>query len=80
MAVGTGVRVAFGVGVGGTPVGVALRVGVGVGSGGAGGTVLEVSEAPVIASHSNPRARMDCQRNLTDDQLLALAGKGASCA
>ena len=38
--------------------------------------VLEVSEAPVIASHSNPSAREDCIRNLTDGQLKALAQKG----
>ena len=38
--------------------------------------VLELSEAPVIASHSNPAARSDCLRNLTDDQLVALARKG----
>ncbi len=38
--------------------------------------VLEVSEDPVIASHSNCREVWDHPRNLTDRQLMALAGKG----
>jgi membrane dipeptidase len=38
--------------------------------------VLEVSSAPVIASHSNAHALCPNPRNLTDDQLLALAEKG----
>ena len=38
--------------------------------------VLEVSEAPVIASHSCARAICDSPRNLTDDMLKKLAEKG----
>lgn len=38
--------------------------------------VLEVSAHPVIASHSNARALCDHARNLTDDQIRALARKG----
>ena len=38
--------------------------------------VLEVSEAPVIASHSCARAICDNPRNLTDDMLRALAKNG----
>src|SRR5699024_7648784 len=38
--------------------------------------VLEVSEAPVIASHSGVNAVKDHQRNLTDEQLLALEENG----
>lgn len=38
--------------------------------------VLEVSQHPVIASHSNCRALYDSPRNLTDDQIKALADKG----
>ncbi len=38
--------------------------------------VLEESAAPVICSHSSARALCDHPRNLTDDQLLALARKG----
>lgn len=37
--------------------------------------VLEVSEAPVIASHSCVRALCDTPRNLSDDMLKALAAK-----
>lgn len=38
--------------------------------------VLDVSERPVIASHSCCRALCDHPRNLTDDQLRALAAAG----
>jgi membrane dipeptidase len=38
--------------------------------------VLEVSDAPVIASHSNARAVRDNPRNLTDDMLVKLAKAG----
>lgn len=38
--------------------------------------VLEVSRAPVFASHSSCRALSDIPRNLTDEQIRAIAGKG----
>jgi len=38
--------------------------------------VLETSTAPVIASHSSARAVTDVPRNLTDEQLKALAASG----
>lgn len=38
--------------------------------------VLELSEAPVIASHSNARAVWDHPRNLTDEQIRGIAQKG----
>lgn len=38
--------------------------------------VLAVSEAPVFASHSSCRALADDPRNLTDEMIRALAGKG----
>lgn len=38
--------------------------------------VLEISRQPVIASHSNARRLCDHRRNLTDDQIRALARKG----
>jgi membrane dipeptidase len=38
--------------------------------------VLDVSEVPVTATHSNARAVCDHPRNLTDDQLTALAQNG----
>lgn len=37
---------------------------------------LEISRVPIIASHSSSRALCDHPRNLTDDQLKALAAKG----
>jgi len=38
--------------------------------------VLEVSKAPVFASHSDCRAICDAPRNMTDDMIRALATKG----
>lgn len=38
--------------------------------------VLETSERPVIASHSNARAVLDHPRNLSDDMIRAIAGSG----
>lgn len=38
--------------------------------------VLEITSAPVIASHSNARAVCDYPRNLNDDMLLALRENG----
>ena len=37
---------------------------------------LEISRAPIVCSHSSCRALCDVPRNLTDDQLRALADKG----
>lgn len=37
---------------------------------------LEISSKPIVCSHSNCRALCDVPRNLTDDQLRALAAKG----
>jgi membrane dipeptidase len=37
---------------------------------------LEVSRAPLIASHSSCRALADVPRNMTDDMIVALAKKG----
>lgn len=37
---------------------------------------LDISDAPVVCSHSNCRALCDVPRNLTDEQLAALARKG----
>ncbi len=37
---------------------------------------VEVSQAPVIASHSSARALTDIPRNMTDDMLKAVAQKG----
>lgn len=37
---------------------------------------LEISKTPIVCSHSNCRALCDHPRNLTDDQLRALAKKG----
>ncbi len=38
--------------------------------------ILEISEAPVVASHSNASAVQPHKRNLTDDQIRALAAGG----
>jgi membrane dipeptidase len=38
--------------------------------------VLEVGRGPVVATHSNARALSDCQRNLTDEQIAAIAETG----
>lgn len=38
--------------------------------------VLDISEAPVFASHSSCRALCDCPRNLSDDLIRAIAAKG----
>ena len=38
--------------------------------------VIELSDQPIIASHSNARAVCDHRRNLTDDQIRALAERG----
>ena len=38
--------------------------------------VLEVSSAPVMASHSSCRALVDMPRDLTDDQIKRIAAKG----
>ena len=38
--------------------------------------VIEFAQAPVIASHSNCRALRDHLRNLTDDQIKAVADRG----
>jgi membrane dipeptidase len=40
--------------------------------------VLEVTSAPVIASHSSARALTDAPRNLTDEQLRAIAKNGGA--
>ncbi|HJX94987.1 MAG TPA: dipeptidase [Candidatus Acidoferrum sp.] len=40
------------------------------------GDVLDVSKAPVFASHSDCRAIRDAPRNVTDDMIRALAAKG----
>jgi membrane dipeptidase len=37
---------------------------------------LEVSRAPIIASHSNARALANVPRNMTDEMIVALAKKG----
>lgn len=42
--------------------------------------VLALSRAPVLASHSDPRARVDVSRNLNDAQLQAIAEKGGVVA
>ena len=40
---------------------------------------LEVSKTPIVCSHSSCRALCDHPRNLTDDQMRALAQKGGVC-
>jgi len=37
---------------------------------------IEVSSRPVLFSHSNPRARSDSPRNITDEQILKCAATG----
>ena len=37
---------------------------------------LDISRAPIVCSHSSSRALCDVPRNLTDDQMRALAAKG----
>ena len=37
---------------------------------------LDISSQPIVCSHSNCKALCDVPRNLTDDQLRALAAKG----
>jgi membrane dipeptidase len=41
--------------------------------------VLAITRTPVIASHSSARALNGSERNLTDDQLRALAANGGIC-
>lgn len=38
--------------------------------------VIEISKKPIIASHSNARALSNTMRNLTDNQMKAIASKG----
>ena len=40
---------------------------------------LDISQTPIVCSHSNCRALCDHPRNLTDDQLRALAHAGGLC-
>ena len=40
---------------------------------------LEISDAPIVATHSNARAVYDHPRNLSDDMLRALAQNGGVC-
>ena len=42
--------------------------------------IIETSTKPVIATHSGVRSIVNVPRNLTDDQLRALAGTGGLCA
>jgi microsomal dipeptidase-like Zn-dependent dipeptidase len=37
---------------------------------------LDISSTPIVCSHSNSKALCDVPRNLTDDQMRALAAKG----
>ena len=40
--------------------------------------LMDCTQAPILASHSNCRVLCDCTRNLTDDQLRALAQTGGT--
>ena len=40
---------------------------------------LDISSTPIVCSHSNAKALCDVPRNLTDDQMRALAAKGGVC-
>ena len=40
---------------------------------------LDISQTPIVCSHSSCRALCDHPRNLTDDQMRALAQKGGVC-
>ena len=40
---------------------------------------LDISTKPIVCSHSNCKALCDAPRNLTDDQMRALAAKGGVC-
>jgi microsomal dipeptidase-like Zn-dependent dipeptidase len=40
---------------------------------------LQISRLPIVCSHSSARALCDHPRNLTDDQMRALAQKGGVC-
>ena len=40
---------------------------------------LDISRTPIVCSHSSARALCDHPRNLTDDQMRALAKKGGVC-
>jgi membrane dipeptidase len=42
--------------------------------------MVETSRKPVIATHSNARALVNVPRNLTDDQIRALAATGGVCS
>ncbi|MFL6227608.1 MAG: dipeptidase [Pyrinomonadaceae bacterium] len=42
--------------------------------------IVETSTKPVIATHSNARALVNVPRNLTDDQIRALAETGGVCS
>lgn len=40
---------------------------------------LQISQTPIVCSHSNCKALCDVPRNLTDDQMKALAKRGGVC-
>ena len=40
---------------------------------------LEISQTPIVCSHSNGKALCNSARNLTDDQMRAMAKKGGVC-